>query len=78
MYTLVYLKALPVAPNEVLNMVKCGSSTSNPYKTKQFSYNLAKVVCSLIYNCCREKDICWNEVRKRQSKEDDGSDDGKS
>ena len=75
---LVYLIALPVAPNEVLNMVKCGCSTSNPCKTKQFSYNLAKVVCSLIYNCCREEDICWNEVRKRQSKEDDGSDDGKS
>lgn len=59
-------------------MVKCGCSTSSPCKTKRRSCVRARVAFSMIYSCSGDSDICQNQVTKRQSEKDNGSNDGKS
>ena len=70
--------SIAAAPDEVLNLVKCGCSTSSPCKTKRCSCASVRVACSLMCRSRGDADICRNEVTKGQSEEDDGSDDGES
>ena len=49
--------SITAAPDEILNMVKCGCSTSIPCKTKWCLCALARVACSLMCSCCGEVDI---------------------
>ena len=60
---------IAAAPDEVLNMVKCGCSTSSHCKTKRCSCAPARVACSLMCSCRGDADICQNEVTKKQSEE---------
>ena len=70
--------SVAAAPDKVLNMVKCGYNTSSPCKNRGCSCASARVPCSLICSCSEDTAICQNEVAKRKTKEDDGSDDDES
>ena len=71
--------SIAAAPDEVLNMVKCGCSISNPCKTRRYQCVSARATCSLMCNCHGDAGICQNEVTKGQTKEEDnGRDGGKS
>ena len=49
------------APDEILNMLKCGCSSTSPCSTKRCSCSSAQVSCSILCKCRGDPDLCHNK-----------------
>ncbi len=62
-----------MAPPEVLELVRCGCSSSNPCSTARCSCSASKLPCTLFCNCHKEE-ICGNQNNKEYAGGDDCND----
>ena len=53
------------APEAVLNMIKCGCSSTSPCSTKRCSCSSASVSCSIMCKCRGDPVVCHNGETKR-------------
>ncbi len=62
-----------MAPPEVLELIRCGCSSSNPCSTARCSCSASKLPCTLFCTCHREA-VCGNQNNTAESDDADGGD----
>ncbi len=62
-----------MAPPEVLELIQCGCSSSNPCSTARCSCSASKLPCTLFCTCHREA-VCGNQNNTAESDDPDGGD----
>ena len=54
-----------VAPDRILNMVKCGCSSSTACSSKHCTCSSASVSCIMMCKCRGDTEICYNKENNR-------------
>lgn len=64
----------PLAPDDLLKLIRCSCSSEMPCKTQRCGCNSANLACS-VFCACQGGQVCFNERTKQVQQADDDDDD---